>query len=130
MDTKTYPTEEVAELFGTTAEQLRNWRRLPDDHPRHLAASCVDGRYRYDAISILEWMNRPENTTFREVVIASFVNPVIRDWFERPVLPQALAHQTTSQLVERLRLQPDQTAIIEQTIEQPIEQPTPPKENP
>lgn len=82
MDTKTFPSEEVAELFGVNPETLRNWRRLEPDHPRHLGATLVDGKYRYDANTIIEWMKRPENSTYREIVIASFVDPVVRGWFD------------------------------------------------
>ncbi len=84
MSTKTFPSEEVAELFATTVEQLRNWRRLPAEHPRHLGATSVDGKYQYDAQTVIAWMQRPENASYREIVIASFVPDRIRDWFDPP----------------------------------------------
>lgn len=90
---KTFPSEEVSDLLGVPVEQLRNWRRLKPDHPRHLGATLVDGRYMYDANTVIVWLNHPENVAYREVVLASFVPDTIRDWFERHTRYQQQATQ-------------------------------------
>ena len=94
MDTKRFPAEETADLLGTNVESLRNWRRLPAGHPRHLGAMLVGGRYMYDANVILAWLNRAENVAYKELILASFVPDGVRDWFDRHTRYQQQATQT------------------------------------
>ena len=83
MTTTTYhDPEEVAELFGVNAETLRNWRRLESDHPRHLGAQLVDGKYQYTPDAIIEWLGRPANATFKEYILGSFAPDHIRKLFD------------------------------------------------
>jgi len=75
---KLFTPPEVVDLLGCEHHDLRNWRALPADHPRHLASTVIGCRHHYSADSIFNWLNRPTNHQYREVVLASFVPDAVR----------------------------------------------------
>lgn len=91
---KLFTPAEVADLLGCERHDLRNWRHLPADHPRHLTSTVVGCRHHYTAATIFDWLNRPENSNYREVVLASFCPPEIR----QAMFPRARAAQIAAEL--------------------------------
>lgn len=74
----TFSAAEVADLLGVELHDLKNWRALPDGHPRQLLSAPMPGRHRYEAQAVYEWLQRPTNTRYREVILASFVPDAVR----------------------------------------------------
>ena len=78
MTAKLLSPDDVSQLVGCAITDLRNWRRLPPEHPRCLASVKVDGKHQYEVATVEAWLERPENKLYAEHVIAAFVPDEIR----------------------------------------------------
>lgn len=65
----------LAELLGVSIHDLRNWRRLPTDHPRHIASTVKDCRHHFASPDIIDFLKR--NADMAERVAGLFAPPVL-----------------------------------------------------
>ena len=76
MDT-IYTLREVAELLGEPLYSIRNWRRLPDTHPRHLPTLPDHaGHHQISAANLTRWLKR--NPDMAERVLSLFAPVSLR----------------------------------------------------
>lgn len=81
MDLDLLTSPELAHLLGCTPADIKNWRRLPADHRRHLPSTVRGGRHYYTPADVVEWLVRNP----RRLATALF------DQAERQALPRAIA---------------------------------------
>lgn len=85
------PPRTLAELIGCTLLDLRNWRRLPPSHPRHLPAVTTNKRHQYDPVTICTWLQRPSQRRFLNTILAAYSPADVRaQWVQPPALAAAL----------------------------------------
>ena len=65
----------LAELLGVSIHDLRNWRRLPADHPRHIASTVKDCRHHFASPDIIDFLKR--NADMAERVAGLFAEPTL-----------------------------------------------------
>lgn len=49
---------ELADFLAVTIHDLKNWRRLAPEHPRHLPSTIIAGRHVYDPDEVVAWLVR------------------------------------------------------------------------